>query len=68
LTRENFNKKDKEKEENPRITFPVRKSETKMIIEEKVPSRVITSIGEEKNLEEDDELEIPAFIRRKMGK
>lgn len=68
LSREDFGKKDKEKEENPRITFPTRKTETKMIIEEKVPSRVITSIGEEKNLEEDEELEIPAFIRRKMGK
>lgn len=68
LTREEFNKKDKEKEENPRITFPVRKAETKMIIEEKVPSKVVTSIGEEKTLEEDEDFEIPAFIRRKMGK
>jgi hypothetical protein len=42
--------------------------ETKMIVEERVPSRTTASIREEKTLEEDDELEIPAFIRRKMGK
>ena len=68
LTHEDFNKKDEEKDENPRITFPTRKVETKMIVEEKVPSRITTLIREERNLEEDDELEIPAFIRRKMGK
>jgi len=68
LTREDFNKKNEEKEENPRITFPSKKMETKMIVEERVPSRTTASIREEKTLEEDDELEIPAFIRRKMGK
>jgi cell division protein FtsZ len=68
LTREDFNKKEEEKSENPRITFPNRKIETKMIVEEKVSSRMTTPIREEKSLEEDDELEIPAFIRRKMGK
>lgn len=68
LTHEDFNKKNEVKEENPRITFPSKKMETKMIVEEKVPSRTTASIREEKTLEEDDELEIPAFIRRKMGK
>jgi cell division protein FtsZ len=69
LTREDFSKKkEEEREENPRITFPSRKMETKMIVEEKVPPRITASIREEKSLEEDDELEIPAFIRRKMGK
>jgi cell division protein FtsZ len=68
LTREDFNKKNEVKEENPRITFPSKKMETKMIVEERVPSRTTASIREEKTLEEDDELEIPAFIRRKMGK
>jgi cell division protein FtsZ len=68
LTREYFSNKDEKKDENPRITFPVRKVETKMIVEEKVPSRTTTSIRDEKSLEEDEELEIPAFIRRKMGK
>ncbi len=68
LTREDFHKKDEERKENPRITFPAKKVETKMIVEEKVPSRTTAFVREEKNLEEDDELEIPAFIRRKMGK
>jgi cell division protein FtsZ len=61
-------KKEEEFEEAPRITFPSKKIETKMIIEEKVPPRRISPINETKELEEDDELEIPAFIRRKMGK
>jgi cell division protein FtsZ len=68
LKREDFNKKDEEKDENPRITFPARKVETKMIVEEKIPSRTTTAVRDERNLEEDEELEIPAFIRRKMGK
>jgi hypothetical protein len=68
ISREDFNKKEEEKIENPRITFPSRKVETKMIVEEKVSPRMTTPIREEKSLEEDDELEIPAFIRRKMGK
>lgn len=56
-------------EEMPRITFPS-KNEPKMIIEEKVPprpQRTLTPIEKTLN-DEDDELEIPAFIRRKMGK
>lgn len=65
--------KEEDEKESPKlkavnITFPSRKVETKMIIEEKVPPRRVTSINESKELEEDDELEIPAFIRRKMGK
>jgi len=56
--------------EMPKITFPF-KSESKMIIEEKVAPKSIRPAftATEKSLEdEDDELEIPAFIRRKMGK
>lgn len=50
------------------ITFPVKKIlEPKMIIEEKIQPRVINSAPEVKE-PEDDELEIPAFIRRKMEK
>lgn len=58
--------------ETAKITFPSR-NEPKMIIEEKVPpksprnpsfSPSVKSIDED----EDDDLEIPAFIRRKMGK
>lgn len=58
-----------EEKETAKITFPAQ-GEHKMIIEEKVqpkPQRIFTRA--EKSLEdEDDELEIPAFIRRKMGK
>jgi cell division protein FtsZ len=69
LVKEETAKKEEPKEESPKITFPFRKIETKMIIEEKVPPRRVTPINEAKELEEeDDELEIPAFIRRKMGK
>ena len=40
-----------------------------MIIEEKVQPKGIIARGDFKDLEDDsDELEIPAFIRRKMGK
>lgn len=56
--------------EEPKMTFP-EKFESRMIIEEKVqpkPTRPAFS-ALEKSLEDDsDELEIPAFIRRKMGK
>lgn len=53
-----------------KITFPD-KGESRMIIEEKVPPKVPrpNSLSrEEKLMEDDDELEIPAFIRRKMNK
>ncbi|HEX8974395.1 MAG TPA: cell division protein FtsZ [Patescibacteria group bacterium] len=51
------------------ITFPVKKIlEPKMIIEEKIQPRPMVAPAETKNVEEDDELEIPAFIRRKMEK
>lgn len=58
-------------EEMPKITFPEKfETKTKMIIEEKVQPKPVRPIfnSTEKSLEEDDELEIPAFIRRKMGK
>lgn len=58
-------------EENLKDTFSVRE-EPRMIIEEKVPpkiQRTQTFTGADKVLDDDDdELEIPAFIRRKMGK
>jgi len=59
----------KKEEEADRIVFPA-KNEPKMIIEEKVapkPQRVFSQNDKTLN-DEDDELEIPAFIRRKMGK
>ena len=50
------------------ITFPVKKIlEPKMIIEEKIQPRMAPPANTTKE-PEDDELEIPAFIRRKMEK
>lgn len=51
-----------------RITFPSKKMESKMIIEEKIQPRGVSLRGESDLEEDDDELEIPAFIRRKMKK
>ncbi len=60
-----------EVEFEPKMTFP-EKFGSKMIIEEKVPPKKqggFMQAQKNKELEdEDDELEIPAFIRRKMGK
>lgn len=60
----------REREEiSERITFPVKKIlEPKMIIEEKIQPRVAPQPSQQKEAEEEDELEIPAFIRRKMEK
>jgi len=59
-----------EEESLGKITFPSKKIEGKMIINEKVQPRS-TGMGVQNENDEndsDDELEIPAFIRRKMGK
>lgn len=61
-----------EREDDMKETYPIRE-ESRMIIEEKVPPKIqrpSTLTQKDKILsdEEDDELEIPAFIRRKMGK
>ena len=52
------------------VTFPSKKIfEPKMIIEEKIQPKPIQQLQQpNKQIEEDDELEIPAFIRRKMEK
>lgn len=51
-----------------KITFPVKKIlEPKMIIEEKVQPRPAIQ-QQQDDVADDDELEIPAFIRRKMQK
>ena len=60
--------KKKEEPKEERITFPTKKLETKMIIEEKIQPRGISMRGETSKEVEEDELEIPAFIRRKMEK
>ncbi|MDO8240430.1 MAG: cell division protein FtsZ [Candidatus Moranbacteria bacterium] len=70
-TQNTSNIMEEAEEEMPRITFP-EKFESKMIIEEKVQPKPIRPAfsASEKSLDDDsdDELEIPAFIRRKMGK
>jgi cell division protein FtsZ len=51
------------------VTFPTKKIfEPKMIIEEKIQPRLANHLTSAKENEKDDELEIPAFIRRKMEK
>jgi cell division protein FtsZ len=71
ITVESAKEEEIVEEEKPRITFP-EKFESKMIIEEKIPpkpQRNVLQTQKNKELEdEDEELEIPAFIRRKMGK
>lgn len=75
VTIEDHRKRAEEKntleEELGGFTFPS-KTEPKMIIDEKVPPKITRSFASsdvEKIMEdEDDELEIPAFIRRKMKK
>jgi len=57
-----------EEKDDLSITFP-KKSEPKMIITEKVPPKITRPEFTDSNIDDDDdELEIPAFIRRKMGK
>lgn len=57
------------RQEREEMLFSSRKLEPKMIIEEKIQPRGISVRGEaKKDFEEDDDLEIPAFIRRKMKK
>jgi cell division protein FtsZ len=58
-----------EEEVEEAISFPTRKIEQPvMIIEEKIQPRTSALRGESKELTEDEDLEIPAFIRRKMKK
>lgn len=71
ITIENSRKEEEEPQEKPKITFP-ENFESKMIIEEKIPPKpqqtVVQNQKNEELEDDDDELEIPAFIRRKMGK
>lgn len=74
MTIEEDRKKEKLEEKQERVVYPEKmKMEPKMIIEEKVPPKTQRTIRVSNNVpgldeEDDDELEIPAFIRRKMGK
>ena len=62
-------KKEDGHELKEQVTFPSKKIfEPKMIIEEKIQPRAINPVAEVKESDKDDELEIPAFIRRKMEK
>ena len=62
-------KKEEKDELRETVTFPTKKIfEPKMIIEEKIQPRAINPVAETKESDKDDELEIPAFIRRKMEK
>jgi cell division protein FtsZ len=69
ITIEENRKKEQKKEGESKVTFP-ENFESRMIIEEKVPPKPkrIFSKAQKEIDDEDDELEIPAFIRRKMGK
>lgn len=69
ITIEEARRKERQQDEDMKVTYP-EKFEPKMIIEEKVPPKPQRNaqIGKDKDLDDDDELEIPAFIRRKMGK
>ncbi len=61
--------KDEEEMLEEAITFPSRKIEQPvMIIEEKIQPRGMAPRSESKELVEEEDLEIPAFIRRKMKK
>ncbi|MFZ2154396.1 MAG: cell division protein FtsZ [Candidatus Moraniibacteriota bacterium] len=57
-----------EEVQTEKVAFPTRKMESRMIIEEKIqPKRNNVTVTRDSD-DNDDELEIPAFIRRKMGK
>lgn len=61
--------KDEEEILDEALAFPSRKIEQPvMIIEEKIQPRGLTPRAESKELVEEEDLEIPAFIRRKMKK
>jgi len=71
MTIEEMKSREKPEEKKERITFPTR--EHRMIVEEKIPPKTTSPMAGFNRTgitleDEDEELEIPAFIRRKMGK
>ena len=63
-----MNQAEEKDEEEMNVIFPA-KNKPRMIIEEKVPPKVTRVPFQKDNfMEDDEELEIPAFIRRKMKK
>lgn len=67
ISRVSYGSKKEKEEPGERVTFPSKKMEPKMIIEEKIQPKVTITREDSREFEE-DELEIPAFIRRKMKK
>lgn len=67
ISRGTFAPKKEREDGQEKIVFPAKKLEPKMIIEEKIQPRIAVSKEESRDFDE-DELEIPAFIRRKMKK
>ena len=66
---ETTQKREEKSEFKETVTFPSKKIfEPKMIIEEKIQPRAINPVVNSREEDKDDELEIPAFIRRKMEK
>lgn len=68
LSKTVIEKVEREARPKEKMTFPARKFESRMIIEEKIQPKGISGREETNDLGRDDELEIPAFIRRKMKK
>jgi cell division protein FtsZ len=68
LSQASTDRKEKEEEKKEKMTFPSKRMEPKMIIEEKIQPKGVSVKSETNQMEEEDELEIPAFIRRKMKK
>lgn len=63
-----LNQSEEKEEEEMNVIFPS-KNKPRMIIEEKVPPKVTRApFQKDSFMEDDEELEIPAFIRRKMKK
>lgn len=63
-------REEKDEDLKETVTFPTKKIfEPKMIIEEKIQPRIVSSqLSVKEEEDKEDELEIPAFIRRKMEK
>lgn len=67
ISRAHYGVKKEKEEAREKMTFPTKTLDPKMIIEEKIQPKITITREETKEFEE-DELEIPAFIRRKMKK
>lgn len=67
--RQSQEREEPEEAEEDKMVFPTRKIEpTPMIIEEKIQPKNFSLRQESRDIVEEEDLEIPAFIRRKMKK